>query len=100
MLKFKQKITGATGDNGSKNVKIMLRLKYLSNFWITLEIPLISCEINLILTWSAICVISNTAANKNTKFAITDTKFYVSVLTLSTQDNAKLSYYKQSYYNN
>ena len=45
---------------------------------------------NLILTWSKICVISNTAANQDTTFAITDTKLYVPVVTLSSQDNAKL----------
>ena len=51
---------------------------------------LINCEINLILTWFVNCVISNAAANQATKFAITDTKPYVPVVTLSTQDNAKL----------
>ena len=53
--------------------------------------PLINCEINLILTWSANCVIVSTnVANQNATFAITDTKLYVRVVTLSTQDNAKL----------
>ena len=50
--------------------------------------PLINCEINLILTWSEKCVLSNDT--KTTIFAITDTKLYVPVRTLSTQDNAKL----------
>ena len=51
---------------------------------------LIDCEINLILTWSANCVISSgTAPNQSTTFAITDTKRYVQLATLSTQDNAK-----------
>ena len=68
----------------------MIPLKYLSNFWRTLEIPLISCEINLILTWSANCVTSNAAANQAAKFAITDTKLHVPVVTLSTEDIAKL----------
>ena len=75
LLKYKQKITGATGDKGTKNVEIMVPLKYLSNFWRTLEMPLINCKINLILTWSKNCVIaSNTAANEETTFTITDTK--------------------------
>ena len=52
--------------------------------------PLINCKINFILTWSANCVISNTSANEATIFAITDTKLYVIVVTLSTQGNAKL----------
>ena len=62
--------------------------KYLSNFWRTLEIPLINCEVNLILTWSKDSVITNSEGEG--KFAITETKLYVSVVTLSTQDNAKL----------
>ena len=49
---FKAKMTGQTGNNGTKNVEIMVPLKYLCNFWRTLETPLINCEINLILTWS------------------------------------------------
>ena len=50
---FKAKITGQTGDDGTKDVEIMVPLKYLSNFWRTLEMPLINCEVNLILTWSS-----------------------------------------------
>ena len=49
---------------------------------------LVNCEVNLILTWSKDCVISS--ATGQTKFAITETKLYVPVVTLSTQDNAKL----------
>ena len=49
-FKFKVKITGQTGDDGTKDVEIMVPLKYLSNFWRTLEMPLINCEVNLILT--------------------------------------------------
>ena len=53
--------------------------------------PLINCEINLILTWSTNCVIVFTnVANQNATFEITDTKLYNPVLTLSTQDNSKL----------
>ena len=49
------------------------------------------CEINLILTWSANYIISsNTTANEAAIFAMTDTKPYVPVVTLSTDDNAKL----------
>ena len=66
----------------------MVPLKYLSNFWRTLEMPLINCEINLILTWSEKCVLSNDT--KATTFAITDTKLYVPVVTLTNQNNAKL----------
>ena len=53
--------------------------------------PLINCGINLILTWSANCVIVSTKnANQNATFAITYTRVYVPVVTLSTQENAKL----------
>ena len=62
--------------------------KYLRDFWRTLEIPLINCEVNLELTWSRDCVITNSTGKG--KFAITETKLYVPVVTLSTQDNAKL----------
>ena len=47
---FKVKMTGQTENGGTKNVEIIAPLKYLSNFWRTLEIPLINCEVNLILT--------------------------------------------------
>ena len=59
-LNFKAKITVQTGNNGAKDVEIMVSLKYLSNFWKNLEMPLINCEINRILTWSANCVIVST----------------------------------------
>ena len=49
-FKFKAKIIGQTGDDGTKDVEIMVPLKYLSNCWRTLEMPLINCEVNLILT--------------------------------------------------
>ena len=54
-FKFKQKITGKTTINGTKDVEIMVQLKYLSNFWRTSEIPVINCEISLMLTCSKNC---------------------------------------------
>ena len=85
-FKSKIKITGkAPNNNNEKDVEIMVPLKYLSNFWRTLEMPLINCEVNLILTWSSTCVITN--SNGAGTFAITDTKLYVPVVTLSTQEN-------------
>ena len=88
-FKSKIKITGKTpNDNNVKDVEIMVPLKYLSNFWRTLEMPLINCEVNLILTWSSTFVITNSTGVGT--FSITDTKLYVPVLTLSTQENAKL----------
>ena len=59
-FKSKIKITGKTRDNGNtKEVEIIVPLKYLSNFWRTLEVPLINCEVKLILTWSSTFVITN-----------------------------------------
>ena len=88
-FKSKIKITGKTPDDGNeKDVEIMVLLKYLSNFWRTLEMPLINCEVTLILTWSPTCVITNSPGKG--KFKITDTDLYVPVVTLSTKDNEKL----------
>ena len=95
---FKVKITGQTAANnnnaniaGRVDVEIMVPLKYLSNFWRTLEMPLINCEVELILDWSANCVIIYTNVdNQVPTFTITETNLYVPVVTLSTQDNAKL----------
>ena len=88
-FKSKVKITGRTPACGNrKDAEIIAPLKYLNNFWRTLEMLLINCEINLILTWSKDCVTTNSISAG--KFAINDTKLYVPVVTLSTQDNAKL----------
>ena len=87
-FKSKIKITGKTPDPGNeKDAEILVSLKYLSNFWRTLEIPLINCEVNLILTWPSTCVCNSTGAGT---FKINDTKLYIPVVTLSTEDNAKL----------
>ena len=82
----KIKITGKTPANGNTkdDVEIIVPLKYLSNFWKTFEMPLINFEVNLILTRSSTCVITNSIGAG--RFAIR----YVPVVTLSTQDNAKL----------
>ena len=88
-FKYKIKITGKIPAAGNtKDVKIAVPWKYLSNFWRKSEIPLINCEINLILTWSEDCVILS--ATGQTKFRITGAKHYVPVVILSAQDNAKL----------
>ena len=77
-IKYKPKIAGQTDDDSKKIVEIIVPLKYLSNFWRTNEILLISCEINCTLTRPGKCVVvSNTAVNKATTFAITDAKLYV-----------------------
>ena len=64
----------------------MVLLKYLSNFWRTLEMPLIICGVNVILAWSSTCVITNSTGAG--RFAITDTRL-VPVVTLSIQENAR-----------
>ena len=109
-LNFKAKITGQARDDEKKQkknktswrVEIMVPLNYLSNFWRTLEMLLIKFEVNLILTYSENCVIVYTNganqnvvvytndANQGATFKLKDTKPYVPVVTLSTQDNAKL----------
>ena len=88
-FKSEVKITAKTPNNrNTKDVEIIVPLKYLSNFWGTLEMPLINCEVNLILKWSKDCVITNSTGEG--RFAITETKLYVPVVTLSTKDNEKL----------
>ena len=82
-FKFKINTIEKTPDAGNtKQVKTAGSLKYLKTFLKTLKMPLINCEIILILTWSKNCVIS--FSNRKTKFSITDTKRYVQVVTLST----------------
>ena len=81
-------IDAANPDNavvGRLNVKIVAPLKYLSNFFRSLEMPLINCKIKLNLTWKKECVLP-TAAD-DAVFVINDTKLYVPVVTLSKEDN-------------
>ena len=88
---FKVKMTGQTGDDGIKSVEIMVSLAYLSVFWRSLELPLINYKVNLILTWCTNCVtVASNVTNQNATFAVTGTKLYVPVVTLSIQDNGKL----------
>ena len=86
---IKEKITGKPDSNVTKNVEIMVRFKYVRNFWSTLKMPLINREINLDLNWFKNCVIAANDADQGATFSITDTKFYVSFVTLLTQDNVK-----------
>ena len=96
-------IGSVTHNNLTKNdVKIVIPLKYLSNFWKSLNIPLINCEVELILTWSKNCVLADMTvrdaegdnpaivAPSGAKFKITDTKLYVPVVTLSKENDIKL----------
>ena len=84
-------------NNGTLNgVKIVVPLKYLSNFFRSLEMALINCEIHLELNWSSDSLLSNynsdtNNANPEVKFKITETKLYVPIVTLSTKDNVNLT---------
>ena len=79
---------------------MMVPLKYLSNFQRTVEMALMNCEVNLVLTQSANCVIVSTnVANQGATFVITAAKLYVPIVTLSTQDNVKLSTLLKSGFN-
>ena len=122
-FKYKSSITGKTSnanqkDGGNtkeentktkKNLEIVVPLKHLSNFWRSLDMPLINCEVSLTLTWSENCVLTDIAtqtirnanpnadppvearektdAPTNAAFQITDTKLFAPVVTLSTEDD-------------
>ena len=89
---------------GKNEAKIVIPLKFLSNSRRTLDIPLISCDVEIILTWTKNCVLSDmtvrATGNNNDppaivepaglEFQITDTKLYVPVLTLSNENDIKL----------
>ena len=92
-LKYKSNLIGNTIADGAnrkkENVKIVVPLKYLSNFWRSLEMPLINCKVEFSLEWYEECMLftSGTA----TTFEITDATFYVPIVTLKTDDTTKLS---------
>ena len=101
---YKTSITGKLERNNTeKEVEIVVPLKYLKHFWRTLNMPLINCEINLILPWSEKCALTSKATRDkfigtgtdenaqfsqinnptNATFKIKDTKLYVPVVTSS-----------------
>ena len=88
LIEYSHNLGKTPAAGNEKDVEIMVPLKYLSNFCRTLEMPLINCEVNLILTWSSTCDITNSTAVGT--FEITDTTLYVPVVTSSTKDNSKL----------
>ena len=102
---YKTEITGSldAGEDEKENVKTAIPLKYLGNFWRSLDIPLINREITLVLSWYKECVLVGrafrgppaAAANRinsptSAKFEITDCKLYVPVVTLSVENDNKL----------
>ena len=94
-FKYKAALLGKTADavnntNSSvKDAKIVVPLKYLSNFWRSLEMPLINCKVYLELNWIEDCILSS--AGDSAKFAITDAKLHVPIVTLSTKDSENLT---------
>ena len=115
-FKYKNKITGNTynvdagaegydvNKNGTQKIELAIPLKYLGNFWRALNIPLIRCEVSLELKWNKNCVTSlerrlvdagppvvRDNAPMGATLSITDCKLYVPVVTLSKDDEIKLS---------
>ena len=100
-FKYKTNIVGKTPEDNDSltNAKVVIPLKHLSNFWRSLNIPLINCEVELILTWSKNWVLAD-ITKKDTggtnpaivvplglEFQIRDTKLFVPVVTLSKQND-------------
>ena len=92
-LVYKSKLIKGTDNNNVNNVKFVVPLKNVSNFFRSLELPLVNCKIDLELTWHKDCIISSadTAAGQAVSFMITNTKLYVPVVTLPTKDNYDLT---------
>ena len=92
-FKYKSNLVGNTdadeANRKKEGVKIAVPLKNFSNFWRSLEMPLINCKVEFSLRWNENCILSIGATA--TAFTITDTKLYVPVVTLKTEDNVKLS---------
>ena len=88
-FKYEVNLLGNPADGGNNirklSVKIVIPLKYLSNFFRPPEMPLINCKVKLNLTWKKECALSNQAGAA--VFIINDTKLYVPVVTLSKEDN-------------
>ena len=85
---YKTEITGSLDacEDETEDFTIAIPLKYLGIFWRSLDIPLIDCEITLILSWYKECVLVGRAA----EFEITDCKLYVPIVTLSAENDNKL----------
>ena len=92
-FKYKSNLIGDTDADGAnrknEGINIAAPLKYLSNFWRSLEMPFINSKVELSLKWNVNCILSS--ARTAATFTITDPKFYVPVVTLKIEDNTKLS---------
>ena len=88
-FKHKSSLIGDTRYNGRTNgIKTAVPLRYLSNFWRPLEIPLINCKVEISLKWYERCLLT---AATTANFEITDAKLYVPIVALSIEDNTKLT---------
>ena len=99
-FKYKANLIGNTETNGTKKgVKMAVPQRFLSNFWRSLEMPWINCKVERSLTWIENCVLvtadinadANATVADSANFKITDVKRYVPIVTLSAEDNVKLS---------
>ena len=93
-FKYKAALVRKTADQNDgkssvKDTKIVVPLKYLSNFWKSLEIPLINCKVYVELNWTENCILPS--AGNSAKFEITDAKLHVPIVTLSTKNSANLT---------
>ena len=90
---YKSKLLKGTDNNNVNNAKLVVPLKYVSNFFRSLELPLVNCKIDSELTWHKDCMISSVdaAAGQVVSFMFTDTKLYVPIATFSTKDNTNLT---------
>ena len=101
---YKTNIIGKTPEDNDSltSAKVVIPLKHLSNFWRSLNVPLINCKVELILTWSKNCVLADMAtrdaggdnpaivAPSGATFKINDPKLFVPVVTLSKENDTKL----------
>ena len=98
-FKYKPSLNNTNADGTKNRVKIAVPRKYLSNFWRSLEMPLINCKVELSLKWIENCVLTTAAIGADANatgadsatFKTTDAKLYVPVVTLSIEDNVKLT---------
>ena len=92
-FKYKANLIGNTDANGvnrkKENVKIAVPLEYLSNFWRSIEMPLIICKVEISSKWTEKCILSSSGTDAT--FEITDAKPYIPIVTLKTEANTKLS---------
>ena len=101
-FKYKTSIVGKTPQDKDSltDAEVIVPLKHLSNFWRSLDIPLINCEVEIILTWFKNCVLADMTVDADADpsivapsgetFKITDAKLYVPVVTLSKENDINL----------